>query len=162
MACYSRCILASFNQCSSNSYSNHCLLTVTLLLVLLKAYKHLRKKRGLHLFWSNVIDFPIEGGHDYMGRLYIWQQGNVSQSRKQVAPLLREAFTNWCDVSICIDMKMQWFPFLYLGIMDDEAVIHSHTQTNIDRLRILKKAAQDACISIPEDFAQKKRKNHAI
>ncbi|KAI7974695.1 hypothetical protein EIK77_003843 [Talaromyces pinophilus] len=39
-------------------------------------------------------DFPIEGSHEYTGGLYIWQQGNVSQSRKQVAPLLRQAFTN--------------------------------------------------------------------
>lgn len=38
-------------------------------------------------------DFPTEGNHEYTGGLYIWQQGNVSQSRKQVAPLLREAFT---------------------------------------------------------------------
>lgn len=39
-------------------------------------------------------DFPIEGSHEYTGGLYIWQQGNVSQSRKQVAPLLRQAFTS--------------------------------------------------------------------
>lgn len=39
-------------------------------------------------------DFPIEGSHEYTGGLYIWQQGSVSQSRKQVAPLLREAFTS--------------------------------------------------------------------
>ena len=40
--------------------------------------------------WDN---FPFAGTHEYAGSLYIWQQGNVSQSRKQVAPLLREAFT---------------------------------------------------------------------
>lgn len=38
-------------------------------------------------------DFPFAGTDEYAGGLYIWQQGNVSQSRKQVAPLLREAFT---------------------------------------------------------------------
>lgn len=38
-------------------------------------------------------DFPIEGSHGYTGGLYIWHQRNVSQSRKQVAPLLRGAFT---------------------------------------------------------------------
>lgn len=49
-----------------------------------------REQLGLQK-WN---DFPIEGSRDYTGGLYIWQQGNVSQSRKQVAPLLREAFTS--------------------------------------------------------------------
>ncbi|KAL3706267.1 Exopolyphosphatase [Talaromyces marneffei ATCC 18224] len=41
--------------------------------------------------WNN---FPVEGSHEHTGGLCIWQQENVSQSRKQVAPLLREAFTS--------------------------------------------------------------------
>ncbi|EED17892.1 exopolyphosphatase, putative [Talaromyces stipitatus ATCC 10500] len=48
-----------------------------------------KKQLGLQK-WN---EFPIEGSHEYSGRLYIWKQGNVSQSRKQVAPLLRRAFT---------------------------------------------------------------------
>jgi exopolyphosphatase len=49
-----------------------------------------REQLGLQK-WKH---FPIECNHEYTGGLYIWQQGNVSQSRKQVAPLLREAFTS--------------------------------------------------------------------
>lgn len=41
--------------------------------------------------WNN---FPVEGSYEYTGGLYIWQQGNVSQSRKQVAPLLRDVLTS--------------------------------------------------------------------
>jgi exopolyphosphatase len=41
--------------------------------------------------WNN---FPVEGSYEYTGGLYIWQQGNVSQSRKQVAPVLREVLTS--------------------------------------------------------------------
>lgn len=40
-------------------------------------------------------DFPAEGKQkEGTGRLYIWQQGDVAKSRKQVAPLLRDVFTS--------------------------------------------------------------------
>jgi exopolyphosphatase len=36
-------------------------------------------------------DFPVEGSQEYTGNLFVWKQGNLAKSRKQVAPLLREA-----------------------------------------------------------------------
>jgi len=40
-------------------------------------------------------DFPVEGKPvPGTGRLFIWQQGNIAKSRKQVAPLLRDVFTS--------------------------------------------------------------------
>ncbi|OKL64412.1 hypothetical protein UA08_00423 [Talaromyces atroroseus] len=35
--------------------------------------------------------FPAEGSQEYTGDLFVWKQGNLAKSRKQVAPLLRES-----------------------------------------------------------------------
>lgn len=53
--------------------------------------RYAKDQLGLHK-WNG---FPVEGKQKQgTGRLYIWQQGDVAKSRKQVAPLLRGVFTS--------------------------------------------------------------------